>query len=93
MKSSTFVVTTGDIPITTTIATRSVLIQESPAVASWPTTDYKLKFPNAGNTAIQRSAGTSFEINPGYIIPAGKIIGYVSAVTGTTIFTMYEEGL
>lgn len=93
MKTTTFSVTTSDTAITTTVATKKVLIQEDPGVAEWPTTDYKIKMPLSTNTAIQRSSGTSFEFSSDMIIPAGKIVGYVATVSGTTTFQKLEQGL
>lgn len=94
MKTSTFSVSTGDTAITTTIATKKVVLQEDPSVANWPTTDFKLKFPDASATAIRRVSGTSWEITcDGAFFPANRTIGYISTVTGTTTFQKYESGI
>ncbi len=94
MKTTTFTVTNSDTAIVTTVATKRVLIQEDPGVASWPTTAYTIKMPLSSNTAVTRSEGTSFEIYSDYIIPAGKTIGYVAIITGTTTtFQKIEDGL
>lgn len=93
MKTTTFSVTTSDTAITTTVAGNSVVISEDPSVADWPTTDFNIKLPASTNTAIRRSSGTAFEIVSDQIIPAGKTIGYVSTVTGTTTFQKIEKGL
>ena len=94
MKTTTFPVSTSDTAITTTVFTKKVVIQEDPSVANWPTTDYKLKFPDASATAIRRPAGTSWEITcDGAGFAAGRTIGYVSTVSGTTTFSKYESGI
>ena len=92
-KTFTFSVSTTATPIVTQTATSSVVIQEDPSVANWPTTDFLLQMPTNTDPAIRRTQGTSFEIkSPVGLFQKGATVGYVKTVTGTTTFQQYEPG-
>lgn len=92
-KTTTYSVGSSAVAVTTNIATKTVTIAEDASVASWPTTDFKILAPTSGDTAIQRPQGTGYTfVCPTAFWPAGTVVGYVKAVTGTTTFQQYEDG-
>ncbi len=71
--------------------TKKVTIQENPANANWPTTDFLVAKPSSANTAIRRSAGTSYafegNFHPGQVVGLGSL----PAAAAETSFTQDEE--
>lgn len=93
MKTTTFATTTSYVAVTASIWTKRVIISEDPSVANWPTTDFLIKAPETTNTPIRRVLGTSFVFESDVPFPAGKVVGYVANVTGSTTFQQLEDGL
>jgi hypothetical protein len=72
-----------------------IRVTENRGVVGWPTSDFLIRKPASGSTAVRLQAGAHYTFysstqEPAFFRP-GEIAGYVQMVAGSTTFDQDED--
>jgi hypothetical protein len=72
---------------------KSIVVNEDQSVAGWPTVDYMVMKPTAGDQPKRVMAGQAYNFgkDAGSFVP-GEVAGYIQTVSGSSTFAIDEGG-
>ena len=99
--AKTLLLTVGSSPVPIRVRSLTpvawVNLKEDSSVADWPTTEFEITGPAVNDAPVRFPAGVGFifdanAMGPGSSrYPPGTLLGYLTAVTGTTTFQQVEQ--